>query len=58
MFALVSDYALSGNRRKKADAQTQLEEIIGNLKEGTENAIDFAGVLWWCVFVSGGPMLS
>jgi len=52
LFALVSDYALSGNRRKKADAQTQLEEIIGNLKEGTENAIDFAGVLWWCVFVS------
>jgi 5'-methylthioadenosine phosphorylase len=40
LVALISDYDCWQEQKKKLDAQTLLKEIIGNLNDATENAIE------------------
>jgi 5'-methylthioadenosine phosphorylase len=40
LVALISDYDCWQQQKKKLDAQTLLKEIIGNLNDATENAIE------------------
>jgi 5'-methylthioadenosine phosphorylase len=45
LVALISDYDCWQQQKKKLDAQTLLKEIIGNLNDATENAIEMIKVV-------------
>jgi 5'-methylthioadenosine phosphorylase len=45
LVALISDYDCWQQQKKKLDAQTLLKEIIGNLNDATENAIEMIKAL-------------
>jgi 5'-methylthioadenosine phosphorylase len=45
LVALISDYDCWQQQKKKLDAQTLLKEIIGNLSDATENAIELIKAL-------------